>query len=276
MTDIACIGHITQDHNITTELDYFAPGGTARYFSVAMNALIESSGIDMSFSLISREGPKHFFENKYGADMNDRQQRVMSTALPFTVEELKDIDARFIVLGSLLASDFPIDVIRMLSEKGIVVLDAQGFLREVREEKVYAVDWADKIETLKYVDILKVNESEMQVLTGKTDPREAALLLAKWGVKEVLITLGSYGSLIYDAKTKEFYDIESFAPKAVVDATGCGDTYVMGYVFMRAQGAAIEESGRFAAAVSSLKLEMAGPFCGTYQQVISRSANRPS
>ena len=267
MVDIACIGHITQDHIITPEIDYFAPGGTAYYFSEGIDSLLSSSDIALSYSLVTKEGPKHFFENKYGANMNNRQQRVLSTAEPFTMQDLADVDARFIVLGSLLSSDFSVEVIKALSEKGIIVLDVQGFLREVRNEKVYAIDWADKLETLKYVDVLKVNEYEMEVLTGKTDPREAALILAEWGVKEVLLTFGSYGSLIYDAINEEFYEIPAFEPITLVDATGCGDTYVMGYVFKRAQGASIKESGLFAAAVSTYKLQKKGPFDGSYFQV---------
>lgn len=275
MTDICCIGHITEDHIITPGLDYFAPGGTAYYFAVGINSLITTSGCDLSFSLITKEGRRHFFENKYSGDMNGREQRVLSTAEPFTSTELAHVESRYIVLGSLLADDFPLDLIRHLSSKGVLVLDVQGFLREVRDCHVHAVDWVNKVETLRYVDVLKVNEYEMEVLTGSADPREAALRLADWGVKEVLLTFGSFGSLIYDAIERRFYDIPAYSPLTLVDATGCGDTYVMAYVFKRAQGATIEESGHFAAAVSTLKLQDKGPFRKTYAEAISMSASRP-
>ena len=105
----------------------------------------------------------------------------------------------------------------------------------------------------------------MEVLTGSADPREAALRLAGWGVKEVLLTFGSFGSLIYDATERRFYDIPAYSPLTLVDAT----------VFKRAQGATIEESGHFAAAVSTLKLQDKGPFRKTYAEAISMSASRP-
>lgn len=107
-----------------------------------------------------------FFENKYGEDQNHRTQRVLAKAAPFTVDDLKDVDAQIYHLGSLLADDFEPDVIPYLHQKGLVSLDVQGLLREVRDEKVYAVDWKEKRELLPYVDILKVNEYEMEVLTG--------------------------------------------------------------------------------------------------------------
>ncbi len=40
---------------------------------------------------------------------------------------------------------------------------------------------------------------------------------------EVIITLGSEGSLVYVDDT--FYEIPAYPPHEVVDATGCGDTY---------------------------------------------------
>ena len=59
------------------------------------------------------------------------------------------------------------------------------------------VDWPEKREALKHIHILKANETGMEVLTGCKEPHEAALLIADWGVKEVLLTLGDKGSLIY-------------------------------------------------------------------------------
>lgn len=207
-----------------------------------------------------------YFENAYGENQNNRTQRVLAKADPFTVEGLEGEEARFYHLGSLLADDFPLDVLQYLSKKGTLSVDAQGYLREVRGENVHAIDWANKKEMLQYVDILKVNEHEAEVLTGLSDYQQASIRLAEWGVKEVLLTLGSSGSLIYaDGK---FYRIPAYPPKEVVDATGCGDTYVMGYLYMRNKGASYEEAGCFAAALSTLKIEKSGPFSGSEEEVL--------
>ena len=106
----------------------------------------------------------------------------------------------------------------------------------------------------------------MEVLTGYSDVISAAKQLYAWGVKEVLITLGSLGSVIYDGET--FYKIPAYKPKEVVDATGCGDTYMTGYLYKRAKGAGIEEAGRFAAAMSSRIIEGLGWFEGNKEDVI--------
>lgn len=288
MIDICCIGHITHDRVITPHSDVHMPGGTSFYFTHGISHLLQGS---VSYKLITSLAEedmqavrdiealgistevipsKHtvYFENIYGEDVNNRCQRVLAKADPFTVESLQGVEARYIVLGTLLADDFSLDVIRHLSARGTLVVDAQGYLREVRDQKVYPVDWPDKLEALKYVDILKVNEHEVSVLTGEKDLYEGARRLAEWGVREVLLTLGSFGSIIYaDGK---FYDIPAYEPVELVDATGCGDTYVMGYLFQRCQGASVSAAAHFAAAVSTLKLEHAGPFCGTFEEVVSR------
>lgn len=77
-------------------------------------------------------------------------------------------------------------------------------------------------------------------------------------MKEVLLTLGSYGSLIYAGGN--FYEIPAYPPAEVVDATGCGDTYMTGYLYKRNQGADYLEAGKFAAAMCTLKLGASGPF----------------
>lgn len=59
-----------------------------------------------------------YFENIYGANPDDRTQRVLAKADPFTASQLKEIDAQIYHLGSLLADDFSLEVIKELSQKG--------------------------------------------------------------------------------------------------------------------------------------------------------------
>lgn len=284
MKDICCIGHITKDKIITPRQTVYMAGGTSFYFSYAFSHLPQN----VSFLLVTKLGEGEmksvedmrqagidvqvypsshtvYFENKYGDNQNDRTQRVLERADPFTVDEMREVNAGVYHLGSLLSDDFSTEVVKYLSTKGKISIDAQGYLREVRGEKVYPIDWAEKLEILAHTDIIKVNEHEMEVITGLTDPRAAAKCLAEWGVKEVCVTLGSEGSIIL-AEGK-FYDIPAYEPKEIVDATGCGDTYSAGYLWCRAQGMGFEESGKFAAAMCTLKLEHSGPFDGSIDDV---------
>ena len=217
---LCCIGHITLDKVVTPQSTVYMPGGTAYYCSYAMRHLnntdyrlvtavgeselnvverMRNAGINVT-ALPSKHSV--YFENIYGENQNDRTQRVLAKADPFTSQYLKEIEADIYHLGSLLADDFPVDVIRHLAGKGLVAVDSQGYLREVRNTRVYPVDWPE------------------------------------------------------------------YEPAVITDATGCGDTYTIGYLYQRAAGASIEEAGRFAAAMSTLKIEKSGPFCGTEADIL--------
>ena len=205
-----------------------------------------------------------YFENTYGENQDNRTQRVLAKADPFVMAAMNNIQANYFHIGALLADDFSNEFVEELSKRGKISIDCQGYLREVRGDKVYPVDWADKLEVLKFVDVLKANEMEMKVLTGTSDVYKAARLLNSWGVKEVLLTLGSMGSVLYDGEN--FTMIPAFKAE-VVDATGCGDTYMAGYLYKRAKGESVEEAARFAAAMATIKIEAFGPFTGTEEDV---------
>lgn len=284
MVDICSIGHITRDKIITPQKTVYMAGGTSFYMTYGISRLPKK----VSYQLVTKVGQgqmkevekikslgidticypsRHtvYFENIYGADTNERKQRVLAKADPFTMEEVRPLEAKIFHLGTLLADDFPPEVVEYLATKGTISIDVQGYMREVVGEKVYPVDWKDKESILACTGILKLNESETEVITGIHDVHEAAKKLAGYGVKEVIITLGSYGSLIYaDGK---FYEIPAYKPRKVVDATGCGDTFSTGYLYCRALGAGYEEAGKFAAAMCTLKLEHNGPFDGTIEDV---------
>ncbi len=284
--DLCCIGHITLDKVVTPKNTVYMPGGTSFYCSHAIRhfndidyklvtSLAESEmkavydlrdkGIDVK-AITSKHSV--YFENIYGENQDNRTQRVLAKADPFAINHIDDINSKIFLLGALLADDFPVELVKYLSKKADVAIDCQGYLREVRNERVFAIDWSDKIEVLSHVHFLKVNEVEMEVITGFTDIKKGAKQLYDWGVKEVLVTLGSLGSVIYDGKT--FYKIPAYVPSEVVDATGCGDTYLTGYLYQRAKGTDIQSAGEFAAAMATIKIEASGPFNGTKENVIER------
>lgn len=282
MYEICCIGHLTLDKIVTVSSEKHMAGGTSFYFSNALRKLDVNYGLvtavaqsEISFVNDLRENGIEvnvfpsaktvYFENIYSANLDHRTQRVLQEADPFTVEQLSNINAEIFHLGPLLANDMSVSLIKSLSERSKVSLDVQGYLREVREQRVCAVDWKNKKEALQYVHTVKADEAELEVLTGVTGIHEGARILADWGVKEVVVTRASLGSVIY--ANGMFYDIPAFRPESETDATGCGDTYMAGYLFQRVKGAGIQDSGEFGAAMASLKMETSGPFNGTKEEV---------
>ncbi|MDB5117453.1 MAG: ydjH 2 [Mucilaginibacter sp.] len=283
MYDICCVGHLTSDKIVNTQRVMYMPGGTALYFSCAMNKL------DISYILVTALAPAemHYvadlrkkgievkvqpsahtvvFENIYADNQDERTQNVLQKADPFTMEQLLQVEAKIFHLGPLLADDFSADFIKALSGRGQIALDAQGYLRKVVNQKVYLTDWPDKKKTLQYIDILKADVAELATLTGCKTVADGVAFLADLGVKEAVITNGSMGSVIYSDGI--FYEIAAYRPKTVVDATGCGDTYMAGYLYQRIKGAGIQASGEFAAAMAGLKTTSPGPFAGTADEVM--------
>lgn len=283
MYDICCIGHLTHDKIVTPRHTVHMAGGTSFYFSHAIKHMPVQYHLvtalakedhhfvdDLIQAGISTTvlPSKHtvYFENIYPDQSDHREQKVLSIADPFLAADMMDLQASVFHLGPLLANDMSVELIQSLSTKGKISLDVQGFLRKVIDQEVMATDWVNKKEVLPYIHILKANETEAEKLTGLSNHYDAAKSLADDGIQEVIITLGSKGSLIY--AEGNFYEVPAIQPTAVVDATGCGDTYMAGYLYKRFQKANYYDAGLFGAAMASIKIAASGPFNGTEKAII--------
>jgi sugar/nucleoside kinase (ribokinase family) len=290
MYDICCVGHITSDKIVNTRNVLHMPGGTALYFSCAVNRLdvgyvlvtalaaaemeyvdyLRAKGIEVR---VQPSAHTVVFENIYGENQDERTQNVLQIADTFNMEQLLDVEAKAFHLGPLLAGDFDTDFIKTLSAKGSIALDVQGYLRKVVNQKVSLTDWPDKKIALQYIDILKADVAELAALSGYNTVTEGVKYLADRGVKEAVITNGSQGSCIFN--NGALVNIPAYHPEMVVDATGCGDTYMAGYLYQRIKkGAGIQQAGQFAAAMAGLKTMSPGPFVGTEDEVTKFLADR--
>jgi sugar/nucleoside kinase (ribokinase family) len=265
------IGPLSKDRIIISDIKHIEerPGGTAFYSSSALASL----GKDVTllaklsakdFRLSERINAKKIlipskesdiFVNKYPSrNSNEREQEILSIINPFTKEDTKEIkDFDFVHIGPLMDSEISPDIIRAFKNNNKrIALDVQGMIRERKEKKVINHSLKEK-EFLQDIDILKADAAEAAIVTGEKNSIEAAKAIASLGCREVLITFGSRGSLVYDGK--EFYNIPAFPPARAVDTTGCGDTYVAGYIAKRSESANLEECGKFAAMCATLKIE---------------------
>ena len=279
MFDVCVVGHVTRDIVRIGTRQTEMPGGTAYYAPLAMSYLgmhvaVVTKVSEDSRSLLdrlhqekvtvfARESPRTTtFLNIYPEGMEGREQRMDCIAQPFTAEDVVGINARVFHLGPLSRNDIPLEVVQSLAARSTVSLDAQGFLRETDAEgtgegTVMLTDWPDKEEVLPLVSILKTDEEEARILSHERDLRRMALRLSEYGPTEVIVTRGARGSTIYSAG--RFYQISAFSPRGLVDPTGCGDTYMAGYLFRRQTVDDLREVGKFAARTATAKLERSGP-----------------
>ena len=108
---------------------------------------------------------------------------------------------------------------------------------------------------LSKVHILKVDHAEAEALTNTKDVQEAAEILIKLGPKEVLIS-HEEGLSLYTNDDSYFFP---WKYKQVKGRTGRGDTAFITYIGSRISKNC-EESLKFSAALTSIKIENPGPF----------------
>jgi fructokinase len=77
-------------------------------------------------------------------------------------------------------------------------------------------------EALQYVDILKVSDEELELITGTADLEKGAAGLFKQGIQMIYITLGAKGCFFYCPAG--FGSVPSFSVNAI-DTTGAGDAF---------------------------------------------------
>lgn len=78
------------------------------------------------------------------------------------------------------------------------------------------------------VDLIKVNETELKLLTGQEDLESGTRSLRELGPELCVVSLGPQGSYYSSSESSAF--IPAF-PVETVDATGCGDAFVAGLLF---------------------------------------------
>lgn len=121
--------------------------------------------------------------------------------------------------------------------------------------------YTDRVkELLPLIDIITPNETEAQdmagiAVTNMDSVKEAAHIIHTMGAKNVIITLGSKGCLLFDGKT---YTIFPPYKAVVVDTSGAGDSFNGSLASSLANGKSLHQSIRYASAFSSLAVEQKG------------------
>lgn len=280
--DLMILGPATRDVNIDyTGAEDRSVGGAVTFCTPAARAMgasvfaavkiapadtdiIEGFHMDPAdIALLPSEKTTLMRNEYFTADRERRNSSCPAQSDPVLPGEIPDVPCRLYHLAGLLYGDFPGELIEALHGKGLVSADAQGFLRHNEGGKLCFHDWSDKLKYLPYMDFLKTDAAEAEILTGLTDRAAAAKQLYEWGAKEIVISHNSE-MLAYDGK--DYYTCPVKA-RNLSGRTGRGDTTFGSYLAMRMTGAGVEESLRYATACVSLKMETPGVFTGTKADV---------
>lgn len=109
-------------------------------------------------------------------------------------------------------------------------------------------------------DIITPNETEASQISGIdiTDvesAKQAASLIHDKGAKNVIITMGKQGAVIFDGQ--QFFHIPSYSAVAV-DTTGAGDAFNGALAASLAKGESLTQAALYATAFASLAVERKG------------------
>ena len=198
-----------------------------------------------------------------GSNPDQRVISITSSAGPFTVEEVRNLDTGTVVLGGSVRGEIPVEVVQELVRRGVrIAADVQGYLRVNRGGLLQNSDWPGMAELLGLLDVLKTDAVEAEKLTGYNDIRTAADALSDYGPKEIVLTHRD-GVLV--KSTGEYHEA-GFFPDSLVGRSGRGDTCIAAYMAARLTRPPADATV-WAAAVTSLKMESHGPFQGTLEDV---------
>ena len=171
----------------------------------------------LAFVTLDENGDREFaFARKPGADTQLRWEEIDPAMLA---------ESRVFHFGSLSCTDEPA---RTATQKAAAYARAHG--RLVTYDPNYRANlWKNKEDAiaqmkapLPLVDILKVSDEELPLLTGTTDCESGTAQLAQNGIRLIFVTLGANGVFYrFGEKTGHVAGV----PCKVGDTNGAGDTF---------------------------------------------------
>ena len=215
------------------------------------------------------------FENNY-PDRNNLNKRIQKASIvpnPILPEHINADLNRFDAVSVLPLSPFDIPyrtVLHLAASEKRIFAGIQGYLRHLNKGQIELKRWREYLFYAKFFDMIFCDGNEIKYISDMefSDITNHAEYVRSFGVDELIVTLGSGGSLIATSSGRHLEP--AFIAENEADATGMGDTYMAGYTASRVAGNSIEYSGKFASAVAALKLEQNGAFAGNILQIEER------
>ncbi|MDY0290814.1 MAG: PfkB family carbohydrate kinase [Desulfuromonadaceae bacterium] len=216
-------------------------GGSATYFSVAASFftsvnLVAVVGEDfpaehleflqqrwINTAGVTRTSGRTFrWKGSYGFDLNeattlDTQLNVLTDFDPQIPEHYRD--AKYVFLGNI-DPELQLKVLTQVVRPQIVACDSMNFWIEGKRDAL--------LNTLKYVDILLINEAEVRQLAQEPNMVKAAHKVLAMGPTTLVVKQGEYGSVMFTAHS--VFSAPAYPLESVFDPTGAGDSFAGGFM----------------------------------------------
>ena len=218
-----------------------ALGGSAIYFSAAASyfapvnlvavvgddfpkekiEFLKKKNVDFS-GLEVADGKTFRWGGKYGFDLNDRDTlfthlNVFEKFEPKIPDSYKN--SGYIFLANI-GPDLQMDVLKQIQSPKLVALDTMNYW--------IGGDLPALRETLKRVDVLLVNDSEVRQLAYEANLVKASKIVQEMGPKTLIIKKGEHGALLITQDS--FFWAPAYPLEFIYDPTGAGDTFAGGFM----------------------------------------------
>ncbi|MFU8813303.1 MAG: PfkB family carbohydrate kinase [Balneolaceae bacterium] len=182
--------------------------------------LLKSKQIDLEGLQRDESGNTFFWKGKYHHDLNmrdtlDTQLNVFEHFDPIIPKAYQDAD--FVALGNIEPS-LQQKVLEQVTDPKLVVMDTMNFWIEGTPDALRT--------TLKGVDLLVINDSEVRELAGEPNLITAAGLVREMGPDSLIIKKGEHGALLFTGD--EIFSAPAYPVIDIFDPTGAGDTFMGG------------------------------------------------
>lgn len=190
-------------------------------FSKTYFNLFKSKNINIEGVQIIKNEKTFSWSGKYYNNMNLRDTistdvKILKMFNPIIPESLKNIEV--LLLGNL-DPKIQLSILNQLQNTKLIILDTMNFW--IKSE----FNTLNKV--IKKTDIIIINDSESQEISGEYNLIKAAEKIYNMGPKFIIIKKGENGVLLYTKK--QIFIIPAFPLKKVIDPTGAGDTFIGGF-----------------------------------------------
>lgn len=181
--------------------------------------LVETDQAPTTLAVVSVDstGERSFqFYRKPGADIC-LEEAILDKSL---LDSAKILHFGSVSLTADPSRSATMNAVRYAKDRGALITYDPNYRANLWQDEETAVEAMRR--PLPLVDVLKISDEETALLSGFSDPEEAAEALEAQGIPLVLVTLGADGVLYrFRGKTGRVY---GFATK-VADTNGAGDTF---------------------------------------------------
>ena len=250
--------YILNELKLENEAIIYTYGKTKQLFLELLEKhnLKNVSEIDVESNLDIRINLKYFgFDNKF--EINGPSIKIDENNLNKLKNKLSNINQKDVVF-----------IMGKCDES--VLIDLIEFIRNKKANFVIDIDSNILLQILKYHPfVIKPNIDELQLILNKKFMSDNEVLnamkdLKKQGALNVIVSMGSEGSLLLDDKN-EAYKINFDPIKNLKSTVGCGDTLLSSYVGFKMLNLSNEESIKKATAMSMSTAS--SWFLGSYQEM---------